>query len=60
MKISYVMAEALLEEGWCYIENDNDFERNENRATVFLKWTDFSDLKILGLQPQISKVFLGH
>ena len=27
---------------WCCIENDNDFERNEDRATVFLKWTDFS------------------
>ena len=26
---------------WCYIENDYNFERNEDRATVFLKWTDF-------------------
>ena len=26
---------------WCCIENDNDFERNEDRATEFLKWTDF-------------------
>ena len=25
-------------------ENDNDFERNEDRATVFLKWTDFKSL----------------
>ena len=23
------------------IENDHNFERNEDRATVFLKWTDF-------------------
>ena len=27
--------------GWCCIENDHNFERNEDRATVFLKWTDF-------------------
>ena len=26
---------------WCCNENDNDFERNEDRATVFLKWMDF-------------------
>ena len=26
---------------WWYIENDHNFERNEDRATVFLKWTDF-------------------
>ena len=24
-------------------ENDNTFERNEDCATVILKWTDFSD-----------------
>ena len=31
---------------WCNIniENDNNFERNEDRTTVFLKWTDFSIL----------------
>ena len=22
---------------WCYIENDHNFERNDDRATVFLK-----------------------
>ena len=27
---------------WCCIENDTDFERNEDRATGFLKWTDFN------------------
>ena len=27
---------------WCCIENDNDFEKNEDRATGLLKWTDFS------------------
>ena len=27
--------------GWCIIENDNNFERTEDRATVFLKWMDF-------------------
>ena len=26
---------------WCCIENDYNFERNEDRATVFLKRTDF-------------------
>ena len=25
---------------WCIIENDPNFERNEDRATVFIKWTD--------------------
>ena len=28
---------------WCCIENYHNFERNEDRATVFLKWTDFSN-----------------
>ena len=27
---------------WCYIENYHNFERNEDRETVFLKWTNFS------------------
>ena len=27
---------------WCCIEKYHNFERNEDRATVFLKWTDFS------------------
>ena len=26
---------------WCTIENDHSFEWNEDRVTVFLKWTDF-------------------
>ena len=30
---------------WCIIENDHNFERNENPAIVFLKWTDFSSLE---------------
>ena len=28
----------------CYIENDNNFERNEDCATVFLKWTVFNSV----------------
>ena len=27
---------------WCYSENYHNFERNEDRETVFLKWTNFS------------------
>ena len=27
---------------WCIIENDHNFDQNENRVTVFLKWTDFT------------------
>ena len=27
---------------WCYIEKDDDFERNEDRATGFLIWMGFS------------------
>ena len=27
---------------WCYAENDHNFERYGDRATVFLKWTDFT------------------
>ena len=26
---------------WCCIENDHNFKRNEDYATVFLKWTGF-------------------
>ena len=26
---------------WCCIENYHNFERNEDHATVFLKWRDF-------------------
>ena len=26
---------------WSYIEKYHNFKRNEDRATVFLKWTDF-------------------
>ena len=26
---------------WCCIETYHNFERNEDRATVFLKWTNF-------------------
>ena len=29
---------------WCYIENDHNFERNEDCATVFLKRTDFNKM----------------
>ena len=28
---------------WCYIENDNNFESNEDCTTVFLKWRHFKD-----------------
>ena len=28
---------------WCCIEKYHNFERNEDCATVFLKWTDFKD-----------------
>ena len=28
---------------WCIIENDHNFERTEDPATVFLKWTDIND-----------------
>ena len=31
---------------WCYIENGHNFERTEDRATVFLKWMDFSRLHL--------------
>ena len=27
---------------WCIIENDHSFEQNEDRVTVFLKWTGFN------------------
>ena len=26
---------------WCIIENDHNFEKTEDRATVFIKWMDF-------------------
>ena len=31
---------------WCYSETYHNFERIEDRAIVFLKWTDFSWQKI--------------
>ena len=31
---------------WCYIEKDHNFERTEDSATVFLKWTDFEQPKL--------------
>ena len=34
---------------WCIIENDHNFERSEDRATLFLKWTD--------LNTNIKKIF---
>ena len=33
---------------WCIIENHHDFDRTEDRTTVFLEWTDFNfDIKIV-------------
>ena len=29
---------------WCIIENGHSFVWNENRVTVFLKWTDFNTI----------------
>ena len=29
------------------VENDHNFEQNEDRATVILKWTDFRGIKII-------------
>ena len=34
---------------WCCIENYHNFERNEYRATVFLKWTDFRTYDIISV-----------
>ena len=33
---------------WCIIENDHNFERTEDRATVIWKWTDFTYIHALG------------
>ena len=30
-----------------FIENDHNFEQNEDRVTVFLKWTDFTKKEML-------------
>ena len=39
---------------WCCIINDNDFERNEHCATVFLIWTDFKmQMKNWSMVPSI-------
>ena len=38
---------------WCIIENDHNFERTENRATVSLKWTVFSRFVIEVIQLKI-------
>ena len=35
---------------WCCIENDKDFERNEDPATGFLKWTDFKEKHLKSLK----------
>ena len=37
-----VHVEIKTKVSWCYIENYHNFERNEDHATVFLKWMDFS------------------
>ena len=33
---------VLISADFKYIENDHNFDRTEDRPTVFLKWTDFS------------------
>ena len=41
------------------IENDNDFvdfERNEDRAIVFLKWTDFTYFALLRKDMHFSEI----
>ena len=35
------------------VENDHNFEQNEDRATVILKWTDFSTLFVSGWDLEI-------
>ena len=38
----YYISWLCFDVSWCCIENDYNFERNEDRATVFLKWADFN------------------
>ena len=45
---------------WCCIENDNNFERNEDRANGFLKWTHFSSLAKSSTRPERNKIWWGE
>ena len=42
---------------WGCIESDHDFERNEDRTTVILKWTDFHNIRKLNLQSHFEGPF---
>ena len=50
---------------WCIIGNDHNLEQNEDRETVFLKWTDFSRIiksssKISHLQKRHLTIFVTY